>query len=316
MDKDTLRFVFETINEKEKESHDKFLAIYEKLYASLEQIKDTCFGDLNSGKLIVMPYGDFIAGTHYDNSLVEFLIIYQTSRENIDLSIVAQKVTKKGKVKVSTYQQIMGGATNKGIIQAEQVAERFAYYIKNQIASIDKIYFTRNEIRIRFSNNMLAKIIVCYDFNQPDNNLVCRRINTWYTFNAINYLEKIQEKNEITKNNFLRIVKLFKVLELELLIAQESQLYIGRNQFVENFVYNVPDQIFMEANDEILIQNVMTYLLNKSHADFMLIDGCGQMFNDKSLYSLNEAKQFAKKIKYAYDNFDEIVANSADATNE
>lgn len=314
MNKETLKFVFETINEKEKNNNSKFISVYDKLYDALEQIKDTCFGDLNSGNLIVMPYGDFIAGTHYDASLVEFLIIYQTSKENVDFSVVAQKVTKKGKVKVSTYQQIMGGATNKGIIQAEQVAERFAYYLKNQVASIEKIYFKRNEIMLRFSNEVLAKITICYNFDQLNNDLVCRRVNTWYTFNAINYLDKIQEKNKATKNNFLRIVKLFKALELELLIAQESQLYIGKNQFVENFVYNVPNQIFMEANDEILVQNVITYLLNKKHKNFMLVDGSDKMFNEKSLYSLNEAKQFANKIKYAYDNFEEIVANNADAT--
>lgn len=316
MNKETLKFVFETINEKEKNNNSKFISVYDKLYDALEQIKDTCFGDLNSGNLIVMPYGDFIAGTHYDASLVEFLIIYQTSKENVDFSVVAQKVTKKGKVKVSTYQQIMGGATNKGIIQAEQVAERFAYYLKNQVASIEKIYFKRNEIMLRFSNEVLAKITICYNFDQLNNDLVCRRVNTWYTFNAINYLDKIQEKNKATKNNFLRIVKLFKALELELLIAQESQLYIGKNQFVENFVYNVPNQIFMEANDEILVQNVITYLLNKKHKNFMLVDGSDKMFNEKSLYSLNEAKQFANKIKYAYDNFEEIVANNADATDE
>lgn len=316
MNKETLKFVFETINEKEKNNNSKFISVYDKLYDALEQIKDTCFGDLNSGNLIVMPYGDFIAGTHYDASLVEFLIIYQTSKENVDFSVVAQKVTKKGKVKVSTYQQIMGGATNKGIIQAEQVAERFAYYLKNQVASIDKIYFKRNEIMLRFSNEVLAKITICYNFDQLNNDLVCRRVNTWYTFNAINYLDKIQEKNEATKNNFLRIIKLFKALELELLIAQESQLYIGKNQFVENFVYNIPNQIFMEANDEVLVQNVITYLLNKKHKNFMLVDGSDKMFNEKSLYSLNEAKQFANKIKYAYDNFEEIIASNADATDE
>lgn len=309
MEKETLDLILNVIEDKEKENFDKFMTAYENMYASLEQIKDTAFTDLNSGKLSIMPVGDFLNHSNYGNTIVEFLVIYQTDKDNINFSVVAQKTTKKGKTKVSTYQQIMGSAVNKGVMQAEQVAERFAFYLKTTCPNIYKIYFQRNQIMIRLTNNVVVKITVCYDFGANNGDLVCRRVNVWYNLNPVKFTENIERKNSQTNNNYLKIVKLFKAFELELIIAKQSELLIGRNSFVENFIYNVPNEIFCEPNDLVMVQNVITYLQNKKFNTFVMADECGDMFNEKSLYSLNEAKQFARKVKYAFDNMESLLSS-------
>lgn len=309
MEKETLDLILNVIEDKEKENFDKYITAYENMYASLEQIKDTAFTDLNSGKLSIMPVGDFLNHSNYGNTIVEFLVIYQTDRDNINFSVVAQKTTKKGKTKVSTYQQIMGSAVNKGVMQAEQVAERFAFYLKTTCPNISKIYFKRNQIMIRLTNNVVVKITVCYDFGANNGDLVCRRVNVWYNLNPVKFTENIEQKNRQTNNNYLKVVKLFKAFELELIIAKQSELLIGRNSFVENFIYNVPNEIFSEPNDIVMVQNVITYLQNKKFNTFVMADECGNMFNEKSLYSLNEAKQFSRKVKYAFDNMESLLSS-------
>ena len=305
MEKENLSIVLKAIEDKEKRENTKIYTLYEDLYAKLEEINDTAFNDLLTGILTVFPFGDYISNTGYENSQIEFYIIYKTDRENINLAVTSQKVTKKGKVKVSTYQQIMGGATNKGIMQAEQVAERFDAYLRAQMPSIAKIYTKRNQIMIRFAQNVVAKITICYDFGNED--FLCRRVNTWVNVNPTKYLDNIDKKNEQTKQNFGKVVKLFKALELELLLAEETELYIGKNGFVENYLYNIPNNLFLENNNYVMIQNIITYMLNKKPNNFMLADETDLMFNDKSLYSIKLAKQFVNKIRYAFENFEQII---------
>ena len=305
MEKANLKNVFEAIENKEKTENAKIYTLFEDLYAKLEQIKDLAFNDFLTGELTIFPFGDYISNTGYENSLLEFYVIYKTERENINLSVTAQKLTKKGKVKVSTYQRIMGGETNKGILQAEQVAQRFEAYLRAQMPSIEKIYTKRNQIMMRFARNITAKITICYDFG--NSNFLCRRVNTWVNVNLVKYLDNIEKKNRQTKQRFSKVVKLFKALELELLLTEESEIYIGKNGFVENYLYNIPDSLFLESDEYVMIQNIITYMLNKKPNDFMLIDETALMFNEKSIYSIKLAKQFVNKIKYAFDNFEEII---------
>lgn len=307
MERETLDAILKIIDEKTTALNQSYYSIYENLYAYLELIKDSMFGDLTSGSLSVVPVGDFMTRTLYENSMVEFLVVYQTLRENIDFSVVAQKVNRKGKVKVSTYQKIMGGATNKGIMQAEQVAERFGAQLRVQMPAIQKLYTKRNQIMIRFADNKMAKITVCYKFD-VENDLVCRRINAWYKLNSAKFMQNLELKNKQTRKRFVEVVKLFKALEIELIIADESSLIIGKNGFIENYLYNIPNDLFLEKDKFVMIKNIITYMKNKNPKDFVLADETDLMFNEKSLYLKKHAKQFVNKIEYAFDFFEEIIA--------
>lgn len=312
MDKEFLNGMFDIIKEKEDENSVKISNAFNVLLNSLTDIKDIAFNDLTDGYISIIPYGDFITDTFYDNSLIECLVIFHTSRDNIDFTVPAKHITKKGKVKLSTYQQIIGAPVNKGVIQAEEITSRFANYLKGMIGSNQKIYCKYNTIMLKINEQLNAKITVCYDANYEKNKLLVRRINTWTYVNPFIYLKKIDEKDTETNYKYTKFVKLFKALELELIIAQESKLLIGTNHYVENLLYNVPSNLFLDE-DLVVMNNIMFYLRNINPKQLKLIDETyDSMFDENSYYEIKYYKQFLNKIDYAFDNIEQIVEKISD----
>ncbi len=310
MNKEFLRELFELLDEKQEQSKVEISNTYDVLLETLMEIKDIAFNDLTNGKISIIPYGDFITNTFYDNSLIEFLVVYHTSRDNIDFTVPAKRVTKKGKVKLSTYQQIIGSPANKGVIQAEEIASRFSNYLKGIVAPNQKIYCKYNIIMLKVNAQLSAKITVCYDADYDKNKLLVRRINTWTYINPYIYLDKIEQKDIETNNNYSKFVKLFKALELELIIAQESKLLIGKNHFVENLLYNVPSNFFLDEEFDVL-NNIMFYLKNINPKQLKLIDETYEsLFDENSYYEKRYYKQYLNKINYAINNLEQILDNS------
>ena len=310
MNKEFLSELFDILDEKQNQNKGEISNTYDVLLDTLMEIKDIAFNDLTDGKISIIPYGDFITNTFYDNSLVEFLVVYHTSRNNIDFTVPAKRITKKGKVKLSTYQQIVGSPVNKGIIQAEEIASKFANYLKGVIAPNQKIYCKYNTIMLRINQQLSAKITVCYDADYDKNKLLVRRINTWTYINPNIYLEKIEQKDAETNNKYSKFVKLFKALELELIIAQESKLLIGKNHFVENLLYNVPSNLFLD-DDLAVLNNIMFYLKNINPKQLKLIDETYDgLFDENSYFEKRYYKQYINKINYAINNLEQILDNS------
>lgn len=312
MDKEFLSSLFEVIKESEEKSSVQISKNFEVLLNTLNDIKNIAFNDLTDGKISVIPYGDFVTNTFYDNSLIECLIIYHTSRDNIDFTTPVKKFTKKGKVKLSTYQQIIGAPLNNGVIQAEEIASRFANYLKGMIGSNQKIYCKYNVIMLKINEQLNAKITVCYDADYDKGKLLVRRVNTWTYINPFIYLKKIDQKDHETNYNYSKFVKLFKALELELIIAQESKLLIGTNHYVENLLYNVPSNLFLDE-DIAVMNNIMFYLKNINPNQLKLVDETyDYLFDENSYYERQYYKQYLNKISYAFNNIAQIIDKTSD----
>ena len=309
MDKELLEDCFDVIKQNNESIASTQMKVYDDIYNEMQNITQENFSDLNNGYLSVFPCGDYLTNTLCENSLVEFFVIYQTDKENVNFAVVNERITRKGKKRVSTYSKIMSSATNPNVLQAEDVAERIAFQLKNRLKNMQTIFQRRNQIMLKLYNQTIVKITVCYDLGT--NHLKVRRVNKWLEIDPIRYLSNVDKKNEQTNGNFSRFVSLFKAMEIELLIANESQLFIGKNFFVENLLYNVPNEFFMLENDNDIINQILIYLKNKNLDSFELIDETGKMFDDYSYYTKNYAKQFIKKIIYANDNFQEILKLSA-----
>lgn len=305
MDKNGLDLCLDVLQEKTSQNYTLQSENYEKLYNVLNDIIGTCFSDLNNGELCAFPFGDFLTNTYYDNSIVDFYVIYSTNRDNIDFTVTEQRVTKKGKTKVSLYQSIIGAPINKGVLQAEDVAQRLHYKLNGQFKSIFS-YCKRNQIMIRISDKISARINVCYDFAEENGDLTIRKINIWSNINPVKYLDNFDKKDAETNGNFHTLVRLFKALEIELIINEESELLIGKNYFVENLLYNVPSKLFIGENFETIITKVLDYLKFKDYDEFKLIDETGFMHNI-DFYSKNYAKQFINKINYTLENLQDFI---------
>lgn len=309
MDNELINSCFDVIKQNNDNTASKQVKVYNDFFETMQDIANEYFGDLNSGYLSIFPCGDLLTNTLSENSLVEFYVIYQTDRDNVNFAVVNEKINRKGKKRISTYSRIMGSAKKEGVLQAEEVAERISYHLKSKVGNIETIFQRRNQIMIKLYNQVIVKITVCYDLNEEY--LKVRRVNKWLNIDPVKYLSNIDEKNKHTKDNFSKIVRLFKAMELELILAGESELLIGKNFFVENLLYNVPNEFFQGEDYEQIVNQVLIYLKNKNLNDFVLTDGTGPMFYDFSYYTKNYAKQFIKKIIYANDNFEEILQLSA-----
>lgn len=317
MDKELLNNLFEIINDKDKQSMAQVANFYDTLIDALNNIKNMAFSDLTDGYISIMPYGDFITNTFFDVSPVEILIIYHTSKDNIDFTTPIKRITKKGKVKLSTYQQIVGSPVNQGKIQAEEIIARFSSYLKGLLAPSQRIYSKYNTIMIKLNAQLNAKITACYDANFDNEKLLVRRINTWAYINPSKYLPKIEQKDIETNFLYSKFVKLFKALEIELIIAQESSLLIGKNHFVENLLYNIPSNLFIANDDEATMKNIMFYLKNINPNKLELIDETyDSMFDEKSYYEKKHYKQYLNKINYTYENFEQIIEKTINRDDE
>ena len=304
MEEKTLDSLIEVISQRQIDLNNRIADYYEKVDNALNEIISTRFMDLNDGELFVFPFGDYISDTICDTSIVDFYVVYRTKRENVNFAVVYEKQTKKGK-RVSTYQSIVGGATVKNVMQAEDVAKRISYFLEQSVAC-SQMYQRRNEIVFNLSNDLTARITVCYDFELKNGDFRQRKVNRWININPTKYLSKIEEKNEQTNNNYSKFVMLFKALEIELIILEKSQLLISKNGFVENLLYNVPNELFIGTNMQVLNQ-ILNYLKLKNLDNYELISETGKMFNKQDLiYSKNYAKQFINKIIYATDNFEKF----------
>ncbi|MBQ0017075.1 MAG: hypothetical protein KBT30_00405, partial [Clostridiales bacterium] len=255
MEKETLDITFDVIKQKDSENNTKIFSYYESINEQLTDICNTKFVDMNSGYLTVFPMGDFLTKTFYDNSLIEFLVIYKTDRENVNFGVVYEKITKKGKKKISTYQSLVNGGNPErvsGTMQAEDVAERLCYYLKSSLQNAQKFFQKRNEIMIKLSSNFTCKIKVVYDCDYENHDLRERNINKWNFINPLKYFENYDKKTAETHGKFEQFVKLFKAMELELLLANETSIIIGKNSFVENFLYNVPSKLYNFSDNQVV----------------------------------------------------------------
>lgn len=301
--------VLNFIDEKDMERTPQMSSYYEGILDALNQIISTNFPELFSvnASLKIVPAGDFLTETASQNCMIEFYVVYQIEKKYINFSVTHQKEKRKKK-RLSVYQSIVNSASETGGLQAEDVTTRIANYLRGFILPSQKIFAKRNQIMLKLDDTYTAKITVCYQF-ENDNLLTVRRVNTWYKFNYANYVVNIRRKDLRTDGAFTRMVRLFKALELEVVLSNKSTLILANNKMAENLLYNVPDEIFKqdENNDLKVFLKVINYLYFKNIKDFKLADETNDMFGSNSAYKTDHAKQLINKILFAYENFGEII---------
>lgn len=277
--------------------------MYEQLYDALKDIVQNNFTAL-ANSLAVVPFGDYLMDTYYDNSIVDFYIVYKINRSEVDFSVVDRKQSKKGS-KVSLYSSIMNAPVVTGTIQAEQIASQLKNFLMTKF-NAQKMFQKRNQIILKLTDVVNARITICYDLGEQDDLLTVRKVNIWKNINLTQFFNNIEKKEAETNQNFHKIVRIFKALEVELIIQGQSNVFIGKNYFVENLLYNVPSQIFLGENLEIVSKSVLTYLNNKDYKTFELIDKTGKMF-EQDFYSKKYEKQFINKINYALETLPNLL---------
>lgn len=301
----------DAIKSRNKENYTIQNRFYEQVYDALNNVVENNFSALKH-KLAIVPFGDYLLDTYYDNSVVDFYIVYRIDKSEIDFSVVDRKERRKGQ-KVSLYSQIMNSPVVSGTIQAEEIASLLKQYLETSL-NMKKIFQKRNQIMIGLNEMVNARITICYDTNDDKGEFLVRKVNIWKHINPMKFFDNFDKKDAETNQNFHKIIRLFKALEIELIIQNHSNLFIGRNYFVENLLYNVPSELFLGEDLEQIANVILAYLKLKDYKTFELIDETGKMI-EQDFYSKKYEKQFINKIEFALKILPELLTID-DTTNE
>lgn len=248
---------------------------------------------------------DYLFGTSYEEDSHIRYFVAVTLNDNSLTSINSYIRPKKNKKKKSTRQQLMeniSGISSKKVPYIQDFAQNLCMELK-KYADIEKV--ASNNCTILFSvKNYVVEIIVCYEL--VEDVLTYLKGEKVYKLNPNNLYGNILSKKQQTSDNYLKMCKIFKALEKEVVYAGISDIYIAKKDgLVENLLYNVPSNLY-EDDCNLCFLKTCTYLINcKDFKNFKTIDGY-DMFDEVN-YKIKVAKNLSRKIMYAYNNFDKII---------
>ena len=300
------------------------------------KIADNCFEEINRAlneiannylqeqNVSIIPYGCFALKNNYQFlEPMEFYVVMPASTQILERER-QQKIeqTKKKKESVKNiYANIIGDSKNKSMT-AIDVAGIIMRELQNYLDESDKIYYKNNVVFVKFDldeeTSVTINIFVGYDFDNSGN-IELTKLGYKLTENPLMILKQIQQKNLETNGNYLLLCKLIKMLELELVLAEKSNVYLSnKTLFVENVLYNVPNQFYNTNDFFFLFKNIVNYLKH-CEVDEIFVPGKEDepMFLEYSFYNAKQFKSFIKKIEFLYKNTDTLIADALEkAKNE
>lgn len=317
LNKDNVDFLFDVM---------KF---YDKQY---NKITDNCFNEINralneisrdylkSQNIKVLPFGAFAIKNNYQAlEPMEFYCVMQTDRSILDKEKLQIERAKKSKKKIKDiYADITGQSSSN--LTAIDVAGTIMREMQKYIDATDKLYFKKNVVFIKFhledNVDITINIYVAYDFEQ-NGHLEFSKLGFKIKESSKQLLQNIQQKNIDTKGNYLLLCKLIKMLELELIISNRSNVYLSnKSLFVENILYNVPNKFFASEDFCEMFKNVVNYLKQCDIDRILIPDGSKtQMFSNYGYYANTFFKSFVKKIVFIYQNGDLLIADALNSQN-
>lgn len=182
---------------------------------------------------------------------------------------------------------------------------------KNDIYQLLDEYFDNVEykskcIKVPWNTNRVdADLVPCFTFKNylSFSQYWLSRINQWIKFwdtkthiGIVNY-PKIHKENCTTKNketneNYKASVRIFKNFNRELINSWLIDEKVAPSYFIENLIYNVPNNYFT-WNYSNCISNIFLYLLRdmKDWNSFLCANNVDKLFSDKS-WNIANAKMF------------------------
>ena len=100
------------------------------------------------------------------------------------------------------------------------------------------------------------------------------------------------------------------MLELELVMTEESNVYLSKKSiFVESILYNVPNKFFENNDFSKMFSDVVNYLKQCNVEDFKTIDNTlnQKLFTKNGYYANSYFSSFLRKILYINTNANEMI---------
>lgn len=295
-------------------------ALHQSVFDSLNEIVTKLMQQNSNLKLEVFSNDSFKINTNFaDYEPLNFYIVFNSTREvlNYDLATIEKnnKKKKKKKPKQSILSKILG--TNDSVLEnsPKTTATDLGYLIMNElrdyISTEDRVFALNGTVKLKLKEDkIIANIIMAYKFD--NDNLYHISYPYVFTINLNSYIENMLKKDIETKGRFSLFCKIVKFFEIELVYMDKTDsVYCFKNGFVENLFFNIPNNLFVKNNNTTLL-NIINFLKLANLNKFVLADGTNAQLFDNADYTVNDAKNFVKKIIYFYDNFSNLFEITKD----
>ena len=310
INQENINFLFDIIKFYDEQYNKIADNCYEEVYRELSEI---CSSRLGKQDIDVLPYGVYALKNNYQVlEPMEFYCILPQSRDILEKEREQKLNFRKRKNNTkSIYAEITGGSRENAMTSID-VAKIIMQEMERYVGQEDKIYFKNNVIFIKFHVEediyITINIYVVYDF-EDDGVLEFSKLGYKFKENSVKMMENIKQKNLRTKGNYLLFCKLLKMLELELVVSNQSKFYLSnKSMFMENVLYNVPDKFFEGTDFCEIFKYVLNYLKQCDIESIVLPDDQNtQMFKNNWYYANSFFISLLKKMTYLYNNTDTLI---------
>lgn len=245
-------------------------------------------------------YDVFLQGSYHNNTHV---------KDNSDIDVV---VVDKNIIITNNFLNILGSLDK---------LKNFKNSLFNSINNASNFNFSLGNKTIKYDGNINyvpVDIVPCgyyntsWDKNTLGTILYDSKLGKYFINYPKQHYQNGANKNELTKQNFKKTVRMFKNARNHLankgLIANEN---IAPSYFLECLVYNVPNTLFND-NEQDTFYNVISWMYNNRYGISVLKcqngiqDLFGNMDNGPIIYNkwnANNARLFIEKLAYLWDNW-------------
>ncbi len=206
----------------------------------------------------IEPCGDFYNNTfHLQISPITYLVVCHVKRQELQHYLSKQALFEKYKNKylsrfITDYEK-PNFPTN------EEIANIIHRFMGNFIELPNRSFCKYGTIRYGLENSFQVKIVVGYKYE--DDTYVFTDNNKTVEIDFKKVQDNIKNKEKQTNKGFSKVCALLKSFETELLCAEKIyDVLIHKHYFVEELVYNIPNDILMEKNDTKLVANTLDYI--------------------------------------------------------
>lgn len=325
LNKNTLDFLFDVNTHFSKQFDEVAQNCQNEVERALNEI---LFEHIQNKMAYVVPYGVYALKTNYQLvEPMEFFVVLPSDRETVTKVEEVQKKQFQKKKRQSIkdiYQSITLSNTkdDKGNIinlTAFDTAKTIVSQLQKYLNLEDKAFYKRNVVflKLHIDEEIDLPVIIYVGYKFEDEMIEFAKLGYKSKENINQTMQNILVKNNQTDGKYLLLCKFFKMMELELVMNEDSNVYLSKKSlFVESILYNVPNYIFENDDFSVIFRDICNYLKQCSANDYLLCpDGSGQpLFTKNGYYSFKYYSSFVKKVlyinRYANEMIDDAIAQS------
>lgn len=313
----SIECLLHSLNFYEKEYHEISQNCYSEVKSALEQI---LYAKYNDG-VYVLPYGSYSIASNYQFlEPLEFYVVITKCNKNYSQKRETEERQANKKRKKNSflsikhiYNDILTDSTQqKDTIYAGDVANTIMQNMKSYLAEEDIVYYQNNMVfmKLHTADDTIVNIniTIVYDYDKNDE-FEFKKLGYTTKENSKLIMQNIVQKDKHTNGNYGLLCKLLKMLELELIINDLSQIYLSKKSlFMESLLYNVPNNLYnADYSFPQMITNATNYLTNCNVNNILLPDEKTKMFKSNGYYAKQHFNSIIKKLLYLNKNTDILL---------